>query len=332
MKKIAWTLVVAGLLSASAWSAESGASTYKLAQQHVLGGAGGWDYVTLDASTHRLFIARDDRVMVADANSGQLVQEIPGMKHVHGVALVPELHRAYASNGHGNDISVIDLDTLKVLSHIPVSGKDPDAIIYEPATHRVLAMNGDSNTISIIDPAQNKELATIALDGNPEFATSDGQGNVYVNIEDKGELAHIDIKAGKVLHTWPLAPCEGPTGLALDSANKRLFSVCANGWMIVTDATDGHQVAKIAVGKEPDAAAYDAQTHNVFSSSREGVLSVIHQDSADKYTKLADVPTMKSARTMALDTAANKIYLVGAKVAQKGKPVSGFTLLVVAGQ
>lgn len=329
MKNTAWILIVAGLLSAPAWSAEPGTSTYKLMQQHALGGAGGWDYVTLDASAHRLFIARDDRVMVVDADSGKLAQEIPGMKHVHGVALVPDLHRAYASNGHGNDISVIDLNTLKVLGHIPVSGKDPDAIIYEPATQHVLAMNGDSNNISIIDPAKGKELATIALDGNPEFATSDGQGNVYVNIEDKGELAHIDIKSGKVLHTWSLAPCEGPTGLALDSANKRLFSVCANGWMIVTDASDGRQVAKIAIGKDPDAAAYDAQSHNVFSSSREGVLNVIHQDSADQYTKLADVSTMKSARTMALDTAANKIYLVGAKVAQKGKPVSGFTLLVV---
>jgi len=329
MKNTAWILIVAGLLSAPAWSAEPGTSTYKLMQQHALGGAGGWDYVTLDASAHRLFIARDDRVMVVDADSGKLAQEIPGMKHVHGVALVPDLHRAYASNGHGNDISVIDLNTLKVLGHIPVSGKDPDAIIYEPATQHVLAMNGDSNNISIIDPAKGKELAIIALDGNPEFATSDGQGNVYVNIEDKGELAHIDIKSGKVLHTWSLAPCEGPTGLALDSANKRLFSVCANGWMIVTDASDGRQVAKIAIGKDPDAADYDAQSHNVFSSSREGVLNVIHQDSADQYTKLADVTTMKSARTMALDAAANKIYLVGAKVAQKGKPVSGFTLLVV---
>jgi YVTN family beta-propeller protein len=307
MKNTAWILIVAGLLSAPAWSAEPGTSTYKLMQQHALGGAGGWDYVTLDASAHRLFIARDDRVMVVDADSGKLAQEIPGMKHVHGVALVQDLHRAYASNGHGNDISVIDLNTLKVLGHIPVSGKDPDAIIYEPATQHVLAMNGDSNNISIIDPAKGKELAIIALDGNPEFATSDGQGNVYVNIEDKGELAHIDIKSGKVLHTWSLAPCEGPTGLALDSANKRLFSVCANGWMIVTDASDGHQVAKIAIGKDPDAAAYDAQSHTVFSSSREGVLNVIHQDSADQYTKLADVSTMKSARTMALDAAANKI-------------------------
>lgn len=332
MKKLAWTLIVAGLLSTSALGAEQASSTYKLTQQHALGGTGDWDYLSLDAPTHRLFIARDDRVMVVDAASGKLLQEIPGMKHVHGIALVNDLHRAYVSNGHGNDVSVVDLNTLKVLSSIPVSGKDPDAIIYEPATQHVLTMNGDSNNISIIDPAQGKELATIPLDGNPEFAVSDGQGNVYLNIEDKGELAHVDIKAGKVLQTWSLAPCEGPTGLALDAANKRLFSVCANGWMIVTDANDGHQVAKIPVDKQPDAAGYDAQRHEVFSSSRTGVLNIIHQDSADTYSKLADVPTMKSARTMALDSASNTIYLVGAKVAERGKPVSGFTLLVVSGK
>lgn len=332
MKKIAWTLIIAASLGAPAWGAGQATSTYKLAQQYALGGTGGWDYVSLDAASHRLFIARDDRVMVADTASGKLFQEIPGMQHVHGVALVSDLQRAYASNGHGNDVSVIDLKTLKVLNRIPVSGKDPDAIIYDPATKHVLTMNGDSNNISVIDPVQGKELATIPVDGNPEFAVSDGEGNVYLNIEDKGELAHVDIKAGKVLHTWSLAPCEGPTGLALDAANKRLFSVCANGWLIVTDANDGHQVAKIPVGKRPDAAAYDAQRHVVFSSSREGVLNIIHQDSADQYSKLADVSTLKSARTMALDSASNTIYLVGAKVAEKGKPVSGFTLLVVSGQ
>ncbi|RDS83891.1 YncE family protein [Dyella monticola] len=270
--------------------------------------------------------------MVVDTTSGKVLQEIPGMKHVHGVALVSDLHRAYASNGHGNDVSVIDLNTFKVVSTIPVSGKDPDAIIYDPATRRVLTMNGDSNNISVIDPMQGKELSTIPLDGNPEFAGSDGEGHVYLNIEDKAELARVDVKEGKVVNTWSLAPCEGPTGLAVDAADKRIFSVCANGWMIVTDATDGHQVAKIAVDKKPDAARYDAQRHEVFSSSREGVLNIVRQDSPDSYSKLADVPTMKSARTMALDSTANKIYLVGAKVAERGKPVSGFTLVVVSGK
>ncbi|RUL79995.1 YncE family protein [Dyella choica] len=328
-KKIAQALALAGLLCTPLWAAAQGQDAYKVTHQYALGGTGGWDYLTLDQAGHRLFIARDDRVMVADSASGKLLKEIPGMQHVHGVALVPSLHRGYASNGHGNNVSVIDLDTLKVTGHIAVSGKDPDAIIYDPATSHVLAMNGDSNNISVIDPASGKELGTIALDGNPEFAVSDGQGNVYNNIEDKAELVQIDSKAGKVLHTWSLAPCEGPTGLALDAANKRLFSACANGWLIVTDATDGHQVAKLPIGKQPDAAGFDPETHEVFASSRQGVLNVYHQDSADQYSKVADVPTMKSARTMALDADSHQIYLVGAKVAEKGKPVSGFTLLVV---
>lgn len=328
-KHIAQVLALAGLLCTPPWAAAQGAAAYKVTHEYALGGSGSWDYLTLDSAGHRLFIARDDRVMVVDTVNGKLLKEIPGMKHVHGVALVPGLHRAYASNGHGDNVSVIDLDTLKVSGHIAISGKDPDAILYDPATSHVLTMNGDSNNISVIDPASGKQLSTIALDGNPEFAAADGQGNVYNNIEDKAELAHLDTRTGKVLHTWSLAPCEGPTGLALDAANKRVFSACANGWLIVTDTTDGHQVAKLPIGKKPDAAAYDPQTHEVFASSREGVLNVYHQDSADQYSKVADVPTMKSARTMALDTASGQVYLVGAKVAEKGKPVSGFTLLVV---
>lgn len=328
MKTLVWTMALAGLLSAPLWAATPPA-TYSITQQHVLGGSGGWDYLTLDPASHHLFIARDNRVMVVDTGSGKIVEEIPGMQHVHGVALVPDLHRAYASNGHGNNVSVIDLDTLKVTGQIAVSGKDPDAIIYDSATAHVLAMNGDSNNISVIDPKSAKEVTTIALTGNPEFAVSDGAGSVYVNLEDKGELAHIDIKANVVRHTWSLAPCKGPTGLALDSASKRLFSVCANGWLIVTDANDGHQVAKVAVGKEPDAVAYDAATHTIFSPSREGVLNVIHQDDADHYSPVATVPTMKTARTLALDPASHDLFLVGARSAERGKPVSGFTLLVV---
>ncbi len=329
MKAVAWTLALACLLSTPSWAATPVANTYKVTQQYALGGSGGWDYLTLDPAAHHLFIARDNRVMVVDTVSGKLVHEIPGMQHAHGVALVPGSHRAYVSNGRGNNVSVIDLDTFKVISHIAISGKNPDAILYDAATEHVLAMNGDSNNISVLDPKSGKELSAIALAGNPEFATSDGKGNVYVNLEDKGALAHIDVKAGVVRQTWPLAPCEGPTGLALDSTNNRLFSVCANGWLIVTDAADGHQVAKMPVGKEPDAVAYDEQTHTIFSPSRDGVLNVIHQDDADHYSAAADVLTMKTARTLALDPASHQLFLVAAKSAERGKPVTGFTLLVV---
>jgi 40-residue YVTN family beta-propeller repeat len=294
----------------------------------VLGGSGGWDYLTLDPSTNHLFIARDNRVMVVDTKSGKVVKEIPGIKHAHGVALVPDLQRAYVTNGNANDVSIVDLKTLTVIGNIPVSGKDPDAIIYDSATSHVLAMNGDSNSISVIEPRLGKELQTIALAGNPEFATSDGHGNLYVNLEDKGELAHVDINARKVKDVWPLAPCEGPTGLALDAAHARLFSVCANGWMIVTDAHDGHQVARLRIGMRPDAVAYDAQLHEVLSSSGDGVLNVIHQDGADHFSVQQNVPTLKSARTLALDPNTHRVYLVGAE-SPRGAPVAGFQLLTV---
>ncbi len=329
MKNFAWALAFVGLLSPVAPAVAAPASPYYVAKTYPLGGTGGWDYVTFDSAADRLFIARDNRVMVVDPHSGKILREIPGIKHAHGVAFVRDLHRAYVTNGHGDDVSVIDLDTLATVGHIDVDGKNPDAVIYDKASGHVLAMNGDSNSIGVIDPKLGKELTTIPLIGNPEFAASDGNGNVYVNLEDKGELAHIDTRTNTVLQNWPLAPCEGPTGLALDQAHHRLFSVCANGWLIVTNATNGHQVAKIAVGKDPDAVAYDATTGMIFSPSRTGVLNVIHQIDADHYRAIATVPTMKSVRTLALDEANHTVYLVGAKVAERGKPVSGFTLFVV---
>lgn len=329
MKNIAWALAVFGLLSSAASAAAPPPSAYYVAKTYPLGGPGGWDYLTLDSATDRLFIARDDRVMVVDTRTGNIVREIPGIKHAHGVALVPALHRAYVTNGHGDDLSVLSLDDLATVGHINVDGKNPDAVIYDKASGHVLAMNGDSNNISVIDPKLGKQLTTIPLVGNPEFAASDGNGNVYVNLEDKAELAHIDTRTNTVLNNWSLAPCEGPTGLALDQAHQRIFSVCANGWLIVTDATNGHQVDKIAVGKDPDAVAYDAITGMIFSPSRTGVLNIIHQVDADHYQAIAALPTMRGVRTLALDDAHHTVYLVGAKVAERGKPVSGFTLFVV---
>jgi YVTN family beta-propeller protein len=309
-------------------SAAAPADAYVVTQRYALGGPGGWDYLTWDAAAHRLFIARDNRVMVVDAGTGKLIAEIPGMQHAHGVALMPSLDRAYVTNGEGDTISVVDAGTLKIVGQIPVSGKDPDAIIFDRVSGHLLAMNGHSNNISVIDPTGAKELASIALPGNPEFAVSDGSGSVYVNLEDKSELAQIDTKTNTLKHTWPLTPCEGPTGLAFDAAAARLFSVCANGWMIVTDAHDGHQVARLAIGKRPDAVAYDPGTHRIFSASGEGVLDVLKQVDADHYVALKGPATQKSARTLALDPKTHQVFLVGAKTSGHGVPVSGFELLI----
>jgi YVTN family beta-propeller protein len=317
---------------AAASAAQPYAATYAVQQRHPLGGSGGWDYLSIDPAAHHLFIARNDRVMVVDTDSGKLLTEIPGMSHAHGVALSLTQHRGYVSNGQSNSVSVIDLESLKTLGNIPVSGQNPDAIVFDPATGHVLTMNGHSNTVSVIDPAAGKEVATIALPGRPEFAAVDGRGHVFVNLEDKGELARLDTKTNKVENVWSLAPCDSPSGLTYDAASARLFSVCDNNLMIVTDAGNGHQVAKVAIGKGPDAAAFDAKTQLVYSSNHDGTLTIVHEDDADHYTVLANVATQQGARTLALDPNTHLAYLVTADATPKSAPVNGFTLLVVGKQ
>ena len=317
---------------AAASAAQIPAATYAVQQRHLLGGSGGWDYLSIDPAAHHLFITRNDRVMVVDTGSGKLLTEIPGMSHAHGVALALTQHRGYVSNGQGNSVSVIDLESLKTLGNIPVSGQNPDAIVFDAATGHVLTMNGHSNSVSVIDPAAGKEVATIALPGRPEFAVVDGHGHVFVNLEDKGELVRLDTKTDKVENVWSLAPCDSPSGLTYDAASARLFSVCDNNLMIVTDAGNGRQVAKVAIGKGPDAAAFEAQTQLVYSSNHDGTLTIVHEDDADHYTVLANVATQQGARTLALDPTTHLTYLVAADATPKGAPVNGFTLLVVGKQ
>ncbi|ODU74655.1 MAG: hypothetical protein BGP10_04995 [Rhodanobacter sp. 68-29] len=328
MKKACWMLFAAAVVLPPLATAGTAQPAYAVTQHYALGGAGKWDYLSFDPAAHRLFIARDDRVMVVDAGGGKLVAEIGGMRHAHGVAFIPRLHRAYVSNGDGNDISVVDLATLKVVGSIPVSGRDPDAIIYDAGSGDVLAMDGDSNEVSVIDPKSAREIATIALASNPEFPVIDGSGRLYVNLEGSSQLAQIDLHDRKVVHVWPLGPCKGPTGLAMDEAAHRLFSVCANGWMIVTNADDGKQVARLPIGRSPDAVVYDAAWHNVIASSGEGSLGVIHQIDADHYAPAVKVPTMPSARTLALDPVSHEVFTVGAATYGRGKTVTGFSLLV----
>ena len=304
-------------------------ATFSVQHRYPLGGGGGWDYLTIEPATHRLFIARDDRVMVVDTTNGHLLGEIPGMHHAHGVALVPATQRGYVSNGDSNSVSVIDLRTLKLLTSIPLSGRKPDAIVYDPTSGHVLTMNGHSGTASVIDPASNKEIASIPLPGKPEFAVSDGRGHVFVNIEDKSELARIDTRTNKVEAVWNLAPCESPSGLAYDARHRRLFSVCHNRWMVVTDAASGRQVARLAIGLGPDAARFDPVTRLAYSANHDGTLTVVQQDDADHYRVVANVATAIGARTMALDHATHQVWLVSANPAARGAPVTGFTALVV---
>lgn len=330
MKRMA--LVLASLMvTSTACVAAATSSTYTVLQRYVLGGEGKWDYLTFDASTNRLYIARGNRVMVMDTSNGKLVGEVPGAIGAHRVVLVPEQHRGYVSNGHGNSVMPFDLVTLKPQPAIAISGKSPDAMLFDEASGKLWAFNGHSNSATEIDPVTQKESGTVTLPGKPEFAVTDNSGHIYVNLEDKSQITEIDARAGKVFASWSLAPCEGPTGLAIDVKHARLFSACANQHLVVMDANDGHRVAVLPIGNDPDAAGYDERAGVVYSSNADGTLTVIRQDDADHYAVIASVATAKSARTLAVDEAMHRVYLAAPDVTTKGQGASqaSFGVLVV---
>jgi len=292
------------------------AADYAVLQRFTLGGVGGWDYLTLDPATRRAYIARSDRVLVVDTASGQLLATVPGMNGAHGVALVPNWDRGFASNGRANSVSEFSLATLKPIRDLPIHGENPDALVYDPRTRRLFVFNGRSHDASVLDVHSGKTLATIALPGKPEFAVVNEHGVVFVNIEDTAQLVRIHTATPQVTAVWKLEDCVAPTGLALDSRTHRLFSVCQNERMVVTDALSGRHVASVPIGKGPDGVAFDAQRRLVFSTNgSDGTLTVIHEDDADHYSVVANVPTQVSARTLALDPKTHRIYTVAAEFA-----------------
>jgi YVTN family beta-propeller protein len=249
--------------------------------------------------------------MVLDADSGNIVGDIPDTAGVHGIALVSELNRGFTSNGRDSTVTVFDIKTLEVLNQIPV-GKNPDAIIYDPASKRIFTFNGASHDATVIDTKSETIVSTIPLDGRPEFAVSNGKGHIYVNMEDKSMVAELDSYRLTVEARWPLAPGEKPTGIAMDRQHRRLFIGCANKLMVVMDADNGHVITTLPIGGGVDATAFDEETSMAFSSNGDGTLTVIHEDSPDKFSVVEDVVTQKGARTMALDPKTHSIYLVTA--------------------
>ena len=297
------------------------APKYQVTDHFVVGGEGGWDYLSYDADGGRLFITRGTHVMVLDAATGKVLGDLPETPGVHGVAFASDLGVGATSNGKAGSVSIFDLKSLKKTAEVK-AGNKPDAILYDPFSHSVFAFNGNSHDATVIDPAKASVLATIPLGGAPEFGVTDLRGHIFVNLEDKNEIVEIDSQKKTVLATWPLKGCDGPTGLAIDRKNNRLFSVCANQVMTVLDAASGKLVATVAIGKHPDAAAFDPETRLVFSSNGDGTMTVVHQDSADKYTVVQTVPTALGARTLALDPKSHKIYLVTAKFGATPAPTA----------
>src|SRR5579872_6894039 len=245
-------------------------------------------------------------------DSGKSVGDIGDTPGVHGIALAPEFGRGFTSNGREGTVSIFDLKTLATSSKVKV-GENPDAILYDPATKRVFTFNGRSQNSSAIDAASGKLLGTIKLDGKPEFAVSDAKGEIFVNIEDKSELVAIDPNKLEVKAKWPLAPCTEPSGLAIDRKNRRLFVGCDNKMMAVVDADSGKVLATPAIGEGVDATAYDDETGLAFASCGEGVLTVVREDSPEKFSVVENAKTEPGARTMALDTKTHNVFTVTAK-------------------
>lgn len=313
MRFLKFTLVLAFAVGALLQSATAQPpSGYRVSQRFELGGEGGWDYLSLDASAHRLYIARATRVMVVDVDSGKLAGEVPGTNGVHGVALIPKLGRGVTSNGRDNSATIFDLKTLKSIATVK-TGEKPDSIIYDKASQHVLAFNGNSNNVTVIDPEKAEVVATIALPGRPETGVADGKGKVFVNLEDIAHLAVIDTTTNKAVDNWTLTGCEEPIGLAMDKKNRRLFAGCHNKVMAVADADTGKVLASLPIGGGVDAVVFDHATQLAFSSNGEGTLTVVHEDSPDKFSVVENVPTEPGARTLALDSASHKIYLATAK-------------------
>ncbi|MFZ6653753.1 YncE family protein [Undibacterium sp. TJN19] len=291
--------------------AQAAETAYGLVQQWPLGKASKWDYLDIDPVRNRLFLSRSDHVQVLDLATGKPVGDIANTAGVHGVAFAQDLKIGFTSNGRADSVTVFDLDSLAVKQEIKVSGHNPDALLYEPASHKLFAFNGKSANVTVIDAQTLQVVATIASTGRPEFAVSDNAGKVYFNVEDKGELHVIDVASNQLVAKWPLKHCEEPTGLAMDVAHSRLFSVCHNKTMVVTDAKTGKQVSRVAIGEHPDAVIYDSETASIFSSNGDGggSLTVISQKDADHYAVVENVKTAQGAKTMAMDMKTRRIYL-----------------------
>jgi len=298
-------LMVAALLLAAG-------TGYHILGEIPIGGDGAWDYLSVDSAARRLYVSHQSHVVVVDIDSNKVVGDIPDTPGVHGIAIAADLGKGFISNGRGNNVTVFDLKTLKPIGEKVATGENPDDITYDRGTARVFVFNGRSKSATVIDAKTNKVAATIALPGKPEFAVSDGKGHVYNNLEDTSEMVEIDAAKAAVTKKFSLAPCDGPSGMAYDAKDRRLFSVCSNRVMAVVDPDAGKVVATPAIGAGSDGAAFDAGAGYAFSSNGDGTLTIVAQ-SGGKWDVLENIATERGARTIAVDEKTHKLYLPTAK-------------------
>jgi len=320
--RLAASLALALPLSAFAAPAAPPAAGYRVVREMPIGGEGGWDYLAMDPAARRLYVSHGTSVVVLDPDAGKKVGEITGLSGVHGIALAPELGRGFISNGRSSMVTIFDLKSLAKLGDVHSTGENPDAIVYDPATRRVFAFNGRSASATVLDAATGKVAGTIPLGGKPEFAAADGKGELFVNLEDKSEVAAIDARALSVKARWPLKPCEEPSGMAIDRKSRRLVVGCGNEMAAWVDADSGKVLATVPIGKGVDANGFDPGTSLAFASNGDGTLTVLREDGPDRLSVVGNVPTRRGARTMALDEKTHAVYLSTAELGPPPAPTA----------
>ena len=308
MRKIALVLTLGATVLLLAQTSPQ----YRVTHTYLLGGDGSWDYIVPDPPHHRLFIARQTRVMVVDEDSGKLLGEVMGIEGAHGTAVAEATGHGFATEGNGKSVAMFDLKTFKVLGRIPAT-EDADAILFDGVSNRVFTLNGDAHSSTVIDPKEGKLITNIPLGGKPEYGVSAGDGKVYANLTDTGEVVEIDAKTATVARRWPTAPCKQPVAMAIDTGHHRLFSGCRSGVMAVSDYQAGKLLTTAPIGQGVDGAGYDAASGNAFATNADGTLTVIHQDSADQYHVLETLQTPVGSRNMGLDPTNHRVFVASAK-------------------
>jgi len=306
MRKSLVSLFAAGVL---AMAAPAG---YHVIKEIKIGGEGGWDYLTIDSAAGRLYVSHATKVEVVDTDSGKVVGEIPDTPGVHGIAIAPKLGRGFVSNGRGNSVTIFDLKTLKTIGHVK-TGENPDAIQFEPVSGRVFTFNGRSKNSTAFDAVTGKVAGTIELGGKPEFSAADGKGKIYANIEDTSEIVEVDAQKLSVTKRYSLKPCESPSGLAMDTAKRRLFSACDNKLMAISDPDEGRVIGTAPIGEEPDGAGFDQGRGLAFTSNGDGTITVVRDTTG--FPVAETIKTEAGARTMTVDQKTPHLYL---SVAQRG--------------
>ena len=284
-------------------------SNYKITNKISVVGDGFWDYISVDEANGRIFVSHASVAQAIDIKTGKVVGTIPDTKGIHGIAIAADLNKGFTSNGRDSSVTVFNLKTLEVITKIKVTGQNPDAILYDAFTHKIFTFNGRSLNSTVIDAKENKVLNTIPLDGKPEFAVTDGQGKIFVNIEDKSMINVIDSKNEKVLEHWSIAPGESPSGLAFDKENNILFSVCENKIMVIINAKTGKVITTLPTGSRTDGAAFDPKYKRAYSSNGEGTVTVVQEESPENFKVLENIKTQVGARTMTVDTLTHHLYL-----------------------